>query len=90
MGVGVAGPSPNLLPQAHWCNPANVSLLLGEPQRGATPGELSHKGDLFAANKEITGNNFQSCDYSSKDEWVSFIYSQDAYLDRGALSYRGM
>lgn len=33
------------------------------------------------------GNNFQSCDSPSKGEWISFIYGQDAYLDRGALSW---
>ena len=41
----------------------------------------------FAAHKEITGKHFQSCDSPSKGEWVSFIYGQDAYLDRGALSW---
>lgn len=32
------------------------------------------------------GNNFQSCDFPSRGEWVPFISGEDEYSERGVFS----
>ena len=59
-----------------FCIPSSVtkSLISLLSESETVPGRLVTQRKLFVANKEITGNGFQSHDSPSKDEWVPFTY----------------